>query len=306
MKKIIASFFVIFLFGTSTISIADSSLDSAFNRGINKGLNSIGDYVTSILPGEGDTEVTIWSQEEYNLRYSILAVRPLAINPYSALPNKHLYFTQLRLANHEPFANGDQRVLFNGGLGFRTLVNDGNAILGVNAFYDFEFEQESQRGSIGIEYLANAFELYANVYDRLSQKSTYSSYEEEVVNGYDYHIVGQVPYMPWAKVLYKGYNWDQTGTDLSGKTIGLEAQLFQSLVFEYGQNDQKNLGNEDYYKLTFRWPANHLTPTLFTHTVTDYAFPVKNMENEMLHKVRRTNNIITEKRSSGVVIARGT
>jgi hypothetical protein len=30
------------------------------------------------------------------------------------------------------------------------------------------------------------------------------------------------------------------------------------------------------------------------------------MENEMLHKVRRTNNIITEKKMGGIVVVRGT
>ena len=53
--------------------------------GINHSLNKLGETITSVLPGEGDTEITIHSQDNYDLRYSILAVRPLAMNPYSKI-----------------------------------------------------------------------------------------------------------------------------------------------------------------------------------------------------------------------------
>ena len=289
---------------------ADSILESLADKTINSGLNSLGNVVQSLIPGEGDTEVTLKTQDNYDLRYSILAVRPIAYNPYTKLSNEHLYFTQLRLGNHEPYANGDDRVLLNAGLGFRTLINGNNAILGANVFYDREFEQSHERGSVGIEYLANNFEVYANIYDSLSERATYthgsSTITEDVLDGFDYSLVGQLPYMPWAKAVYKGYKWNQSGSDLEGYNIGLEAQLARGLVVIYGRNKPDNLTAEDFFELTFKWPSNHLTPTLVTHTVTEYAFPVKNMKNEMLHKVRRTNNIITEKKMGGVVVVRGT
>ena len=110
----------------------------------------------------------------------------------------------LRLSSHEPFANGDERTLLNAGIGFRTLVNNNNAILGANLFHDYEFDEGHQRGSLGIEYLANNFQLYANIYDRLSEKVSYtagsSNVYEEVLNGYDFSVVGSLPYLPWAKV----------------------------------------------------------------------------------------------------------
>ena len=61
-------------------------------------------------------------------------------------------------------------------------------------------------------------------------------------------------------------------------------------------------------QFTFKWPQNHLTPSLVTHGITSYAFPTYNMKDEMLHKVRRTNNIITEQSSDsgGFFIVRGT
>jgi len=312
MKIVKISFLYVAMICFAAPLSADSTLESLVDKTLNSGLNSLGDVVQSLIPGEGDTEVTFKTQDNYDLRYSILAVRPIAYNPYSKLANEHLYFTQLRLGNHEPYANGDDRVLLNAGLGFRTLINGNNAILGANVFYDRELEDSHphQRGSVGIEYLANNFEIYANIYDSLSERVTYthgnSTITEDVLDGFDYSLVGQLPYMPWAKAVYKGYKWNQSGSDLEGYNIGLEAQLVRGLVIHYGRNKPDNLTDEDFFELTFKWPSNHLTPTLLTHTVTEYAFPLKNMKNEMLHKVRRTNNIITEKNMGGVVVARGT
>lgn len=283
------------------------SAENRIQNGINYSLNKIGEQITSVIPGEGDTEITIHSQDNYDLRYSILAVRPLAMSPYSNLSNKHLYFTQLRLANHEPYADGDQRTLFNFGLGFRTLAQNNNAILGINLFYDHEFEQTHQRGSLGLEYLTSAFEIYANKYQRLGDKSNYGTITETVLNGHDINIVGQLPFMPWGKIVYNNYTWNGTNSDTKGKRLSLEAQVLRNMIFEIGQSDPDSGNTEDFWKLTFKWPANEFKQTIFTHTVTDYIFPEKNMSSKMLSKVRRTNKIVTEKNtvSGGVVLVRG-
>ena len=310
MRKIRKFIFYITVLSFATPLYADSSLDSLLSKSIDKGLNVLGEAVTKLIPGEGDTEVTFRTQDNHDLRYEILAVRPISYNPYSQISNEHLYFTQLRLGNHEPYANGDDRTLLNAGLGFRTLINDGNAVLGANIFYDYEYDEGHERGSFGLEYLASNFQLYTNIYHSISDQVNYSIGNnlvvEEVLDGIDYSIVGQVPYMPWANLVYKGYDWEQTGADLQGYNVGLEAQIFKGLILDYGRSKPDNLDGEYFVNLTFRWPYNHLAPTLLTHTITDYAFPVKNMKNEMLHKIRRTDNIIIKRTGGGAVISRGT
>ena len=313
MQKFIYLFLLICAIITSTFTIANDSIDRIIENKISSGLTNLGNKLSDIIPGEGDTEISISEQDNYNVKYSILAVRPIKKNPYQFISNEHLYFTQLRLGNHEPFANGDERTLLNAGIGFRALVNDKNVILGANLFHDYDFDEGHQRGSLGLEYLANNFQLYANIYDRLSDKVSYQSSSgtitEEVVNGFDYSVVGSLPFLPWAKLIYNGYSWDKSGSDLEGNRISLEATIIAGLLFEYGKNDiDNNSDDEDFYKISFKWPQNHLTPTLITHGVTSYAFPTFNMENEMLHKVRRTNNIITEQSSDsgGFFIVRGT
>ena len=291
---------------------ADDSITKAMDRGISKTLSSIGKVLSDAIPGEGDTEITISEQENYDIKYSILVVRPIAMNPLSMLENKHLYFTQIRFGNHEPFANDDERHLLNLGFGLRSLANNNNAVIGANVFYDYEFDEGHSRASVGVEYLASNFQLSANIYDRLSESESYASgsttLTEEVLNGYDYSVVGEVPYLPWANLIYNGYRWDQSGPDLEGNRISLEARILRGMVFEYGRNDIDNASDDEhFYNLTFRWPSDHRgLPTIFTNPVSDYAFSEKNMENEMLHKVRRTNNIITQRSGGGAVVTRGT
>jgi hypothetical protein len=232
------------------------------------------------------------------------------MNPFKTIESNHLLFTQFSLSNTEPFANGDDRIVLNTGLGVRTLIQDGNAIFGANIFYDHEFEQNHQRASFGLEYLTHSFEAYANLYERLSDATTYAvsastNATETVVNGYDVSLVGQLPYMPWGKVVYKAYNWDTSGKDTKGKRYNLEARLSSNMILELGRNDQDGLANEDFGSIIFRWPSGNDAPTIITHTYTDNMFAQKDMSNEMLHKVRRTNSIVTEKQSGGLIITRG-
>ena len=90
--------------------------------------------------------------------------------------------------------------------------------------------------------------------------------------------------------------------------MSLEANLHQGIVFEYGKNDIDNSSNdEDFYKLTFKWPNDSSTPTIFNETISENIFPLVDMSDKMLGKVRRTNNIITQKTGEGgVIITRGT
>ena len=81
---------------SSTIALASDSLDRIIENKITSGLTNIGNKIAEIIPGEGDTEVTISEQDNYDIKFSILAVRPIVKNPYQGLNKEHLYFTQLR------------------------------------------------------------------------------------------------------------------------------------------------------------------------------------------------------------------
>ena len=71
----------------------------------------ISGYISNLIPGEGDTEVSIDIRENYKPDYSILAVREL-----SKIDSGNI-FTQFSLFNTEK--NNEDRVVGNFGLGSR-------------------------------------------------------------------------------------------------------------------------------------------------------------------------------------------
>ena len=58
---------------TSTIALASESLDRIIENKITSSLTNIGNEIAEIIPGEGDTEVTISEQDNYDIKFSILA-----------------------------------------------------------------------------------------------------------------------------------------------------------------------------------------------------------------------------------------
>ena len=64
---------------------ANDTVDELLNKKINQGLSSLGEQISNLIPGEGDTEVTISEQDNYDIKFSLLAVRALAHKPYSSL-----------------------------------------------------------------------------------------------------------------------------------------------------------------------------------------------------------------------------
>ena len=105
MKKILlVSFLVLF---TSNLS-ADVS-------------NNISQYISNLIPGEGDTEVSIDLRENNKPDYSILTVREI-----EKTENGN-FFSQLSLFNTEK--DNDERIVANIGLGKRSLSQDNTCLL---------------------------------------------------------------------------------------------------------------------------------------------------------------------------------
>ena len=88
--------------------------------------NSVSEYISNLIPGEGDTEVSIDLRENYSPDYSILLVRELDRNENGN------YFTQMSLFNTEK--NNDERITANFGLGKRFLSDDKFSLTGLNLF----------------------------------------------------------------------------------------------------------------------------------------------------------------------------
>jgi hypothetical protein len=165
---------------------------------------NISAYLSNLVPGEGDTEVSIDLRENYKPDYSILAVREIEKT------DNGNYFTQLSLFNTEK--DNDERIVANLGIGKRILSEDKTLLTGINAFIDYD-DNNNARTSIGFEMRSAVLELTYNKYIRLDDGD-----KEKVLDGYDLRLDSQIPYMHWAKVFVNSYEWDgRDRTDIKGR-----------------------------------------------------------------------------------------
>ena len=179
-------------------------------------LNKVSEKISNLIPGEGITEVSLDYNDgdEDQLNFSILGVRDI-----EATDNSN-FFTQFSLMNQE--INSSGRIIGNIGLGYRKLSEDKNFMFGANIFYDKDFENEHERGSIGLEARGGNLELNANLYEDISLQQVANGRKEQALGGYDLNISSQIPYMPWARFNYTSYEWkEDIGSEDTAKELNI-------------------------------------------------------------------------------------
>ena len=278
MKKLIL---LIALILVSSASYADEVQDyiNEFTKG-----------VAELIPGEGHTEVSIDLRNAHSPDFSILGVREIA--PI----DDGTFFTQFSLFNTE-MANGkpggDERYIGNLGFGARKLAQDNTILYGVNSFYDMDLENNHKRGSVGAEVRSAVLALHFNKYQRISDGYN----EENVLNGWDYQLSSQIPYLHWASAFINEYRWDGVlRDDTRGKKMGSEMLLTPNLNMEvaYDDKDKTGLDDEWYSKLQFFHPPRENEPTALDGISATAWKENKDMSGELLSKVKRSNKIFIE------------
>ena len=293
MKKslILLSVFISII---SSKSHADDT-DAIVNSVVDKFTSKIGSAVENLLGGEGDTEVKFSAGQDLKPTFSIMTVKPLS--PHN--DNSGL-FVQLQLSNLQ--VRDDDRFSMSVGLGERKLSDDNLTITGANAFIDYD-EEGNARASVGLEFKKSAFEANANAYGSIS--GSVGTYTERVLSGFDISLVGEVPYLPWANIIYNHYEWDAVKniTDSRGNKLSAEMLITPNLVVEAGKDDNSIDGLNGFARVIFVFPPRE-DVSASSNLVGDTMFTSGDISNEMLSKVRRTNAMVIESESSGVTIAR--
>ena len=210
MKKVLSIFFTLFLF---------SSVNAEYFS------KKISEYVSNIIPGEGDTEFSIDLRENYEPDYSILAVREI-----SNTDNGNL-FTQFSLFNADK--NNDERIIGNLGFGKRILNGDKTTMTGFNAFFDYD-DIGNARSSLGLEARNATLDFGYNYYFKIDDGT-----DEKVLDGYDLRLASQIPYMHWANLFVNNYEWEgRDRDDIKGMKIGSELLLSPTLNLELAFDDK--------------------------------------------------------------------
>lgn len=252
---------------------------------------NVSEYVSNLIPGNGHTEVSIDLRENNKPDYSILGVREIL-----EIDSGNI-FTQFSLFNTEQ--NNSERIIGNLGIGSRKLLNNDTLMIGMNAFIDQDFNESHKRGSFGFEVRNSVLDFNGNMYRSLQDTT-----QEIILDGWDYRLAGQVPYVHWSKLFINSYEWDGVlREDIKGMKIGSEMVLSPISILElaYDDKDKKGLEDEWYAKIQFIYPPKNNGPTALDG-ISDLAWKEnKDMSGELLSKVQRNNKIMIEFKGSSTI-----
>ena len=283
MKKYLLALVVLF---TASASIAEDVTGETLSV-ISK---KISEFTTNLIPGEGHTEASIDFREGSSPDFSILGVREIA--PI----DDGTFFTQFSIFNTESpngKTGGDERIIGNLGFGARKLAQDNTILYGINGFYDRYLEEDNTRASLGAEVRSAVLAFHFNMYEGLGDEYD----EENVLDGWEYQLSSQIPYLHWASAFINEYRWDGVlRDDTRGKKMGSEMLLTPNLNMEiaYDDKDKAGLDDEWYSKLQFFHPPRENGPTALDG-ISDVAWKEnKDMSGELLSKVKRQNKIMIE------------
>ena len=276
MKKILITLITFFV-------ITSSNADDLSNK--------ISNIIADLIPGEGDTEVSIDLRENHKPDYSILGVREIDKT------DSGNFFTQFSLSNTEK--RNTERTVGNLGFGQRMLSNDNTMMTGYNVFWDYDSYGNS-RTSLGLEARNAVLDFSGNYYLNTGDGKD----EEKPLEGYDLNLASQVPYMHWADVFVNAYEWfgrDRAG--IRGTKLGSELLLNPNLNLElaFDDKDKKGLEDEWYARVMFVYPPRS-GPSLQDGFISATAWnEEKDMSKELLTKVKRNNKIVVEFKGNATI-----
>ena len=252
--------------------------------------DAVTDYISNLIPGSGDTELSIDLRENHSADFSILLVRELDSN------QSNNTFTQLSLFNTEK--DSDERIVANLGFGKRFLSEDKFSMTGINTFLDYD-EEGNLRSSIGFEMRNAVLNFAFNNYFGLDDADG-----ENVLDGYDMRLASQIPYIHWADIFINSYSWDGvTRDDVEGLMYGTEMLLSPNINLEiaFDDKDKAGLDDEYYAKIMFVHPPRN-SASISDGISSDMWRAQKDMSDEMLTKVKRNNKIMVEFSGSASIV----
>ena len=286
-------FLTLLAFNTSSAeglkSTASTILDKTFNL-VQSTINTTLNIFADRYDGDGNTEISIADNGGTN--FGMTTVQPIS----QTVDKSDTLFFQGSL--HSFKNHGQTRPTINLGVGKRWLSPDKTTITGANFFYDHEFKSNHSRASIGGEYKNSAFETNANSYWGLSSKRGVTingnTIQEEVLDGWDINVKGQVPYYPWAKITSNYYKWDKSsGSDIKGGKFGVELQLNSALTLNAGIQDDNEMSSSSFFELNYQLGVDN-KPTSFARDSVAFRGG-QDMTEHLLDKVERQNKIITSR-----------
>ncbi len=210
-----------------------------------------------------------------------------------------------KILSQVSYSTFNDRETLNTGLIYRGFNQDMTKLYGINVFYDHEFDTGHARTGLGFEMKSSVYDININLYEAMTEKHHVDGAPEIAAGGYDAEIGALLPYLPWARVYYKRYQWNNETLNIrNGETISLYMEPTSRLSVEAGMQDDSTLSShKSFIKLNYIVCCNERKsgPGLFSVSSNAYNYG-KLDSSRMYEKVRRENNIVKVKGGGAITV----
>lgn len=298
-KSRIYSFLAVILLSTS-VAIAGGVKD-AVNQAKNQAIQNAFSY--------GDSAIESWARD------NLSSLRLIEIETRSRADSKPTFraITLFELSGNQfdkilsqiSYSTFNDRETLNTGLVYRSMNQSMTHIYGINIFYDHEFNTGHARTGLGFEMKSSVYDVNINFYEAMTEIHHVNGVPEVAAGGYDAEVGAILPYLPWAKLYYKRYQWNnETKNIRHGEAVSLYMEPTTRLSLEAGMQDDSTTNSHNaFIKLNYILCCNERKtgPGIFSVSSSAYTLG-KIDEDRMYEKVRRENNIVTVKGGGGLTI----
>ena len=285
-KVIATALFLLFLttslFAADIKQMATSKIATEKAKVANKVTSFVKDTIQDNFQ---NTEVSITGMEDAKPQWEIITVQPIRDT------GDDLTFFQGSLLRWD----GDRDTI-NLGIGQRRFLLDKNLLVGVNAFYDHEFDVNHSRLGWGAEMLTSVGEARYNEYyhnSKTRKNQDRDGASEAAMDGRDYEIGTHMPYIPAWKFYAKYFEWDYGSVDNNGFTYTTEFNTPYGFTISAGFTKYDNSKDEQpFIKVSYN-------PSQIKQDIKimqEIAYDLKSVEDKKFTKVRRENRIRTVKK----------
>jgi hypothetical protein len=269
------------------------------SNAIGQAMNALGQKIKSATADMPDwlkrTDINIEVQEDLKPLWSIETIQPI----YQSGQLEHTVFFQGRLAH------SDDDETLNLGFGYRHLLSNKTWLLGANTWYDVTHEHNHYRYGLGLEALGQYVDLRTNLYaaqsgEKTVQQTGGNTVTEQALDGWDLSLEAPLPYLPWARVMVKTYEWDnEYSKNLHGEMLSIRMNITDNIEVEAGATDDNTDNAQGFMNLTWHFGK----PAGVEHTAfgkgSANMFTARDLTKHTLDKVRRHHDIVVETRTNG-------
>lgn len=271
------------LFAGEASKAVNQIKNSAINQAFSYGDSAIESWARDNLTSLRLVEIETRSREGAKPTFRAISLFEIGGNDFNKILSQLSYSTF------------DDDETINAGLIYRMMNSDMTVIYGLNIFYDHQFNTGHARTGLGFEMKSSVYDVNINFYEAQTEIHHVDGVPEVAAGGYDAEIGAQVPYLPWAKVYYKAYQWNNETLNIKdGETLSLYMMPTPRLSVEFGTQDDSTMSTKSFLKLNYVLCCGETTKSAPLFTVSNQAFNYGKIDNQrMYEKVRRENNIIT-------------